>query len=391
MKPDMGLYYEMLDGMAAAQPSLSFLARSWPDIETWRAMARTKASELLAFNPTDIPLNPSIDSRLEEGDLILEEISYEMPYGPRTHGFFLYPDKRDATLPAVVALHDHGGFFYFGKEKVTAVRGEPRILREFKQKYYGGRSWATELAKRGFAVLAVDNFLWGSRKIPMGTANEEFRGFFTGVEPGSEEYIRRYNQFWEANECSVIVDTILNAGTSWPGIFAYEDRRSIDYLVTRPEIDPNRIGCGGLSTGGLRVIFLAGLDPRVRCGLCIGFMSTIRALLRSHIRCPPGHGLSLYVPHLFRFLDLPDVIALRAPAPLMVQYNEEDELFTAEGQHEADRKIAEIYSRMGCPHNYVGKFYPGAHKFDVTMQKDAFQWLEKGLLEDSVHSRNQTA
>ena len=391
MKPDMGLYYEMLDGLAATQPSLSFLARSWPDIETWRAMARAKASELLAFDPTDTPLNPSIDSRLEEGDLIVEEISYDMPYGPRTHGFFLYPNKRDAALPAVVALHDHGGFFYFGKEKVTAVRGEPKILREFKQKYYGGRSWATELAKRGFAVLAVDNFLWGSRKIPMDTANEEFRGFFTGVEPVSEEYIRRYNQFWETNECSVIVDTILNAGTSWPGIFTYEDRRSIDYLVTRPEIDPNRIGCGGLSTGGLRVIFLAGLDSRVRCALCTGFMSTIRALLRSHIRCPPGHGLSLYVPHLFRFLDLPDVITLRAPAPLMVQYNEEDELFTAEGQHEADRKITDIYSRMGYPHNYVGKSYPGAHKFDVTMQEDAFQWLERGLLEYSVHSRNQMA
>jgi hypothetical protein len=72
----------------------------------------------------------------------------------------------------------------------------------------------------------------------------------------------------------------------------------------------------------------------------------------------------------------------------MVQYNEEDELFTAGGQHEADRKIAEIYSKMEYRQNYVGKFYPGAHKFDVTMQEEAFQWLEKCLLQDSVHSRN---
>jgi len=390
MKPDIGLYYEMLHGIATTQPSLSFLAGSWPDIETWRATARAKISQLLAFDPPGIPLNPSIHSRLEEEGLVVEEISYDMPYGPRTRGFFLYPTKRDAKLPAVVALHDHGGFFYFGKEKVTALRGEPKILREFKQKYYGGRSWATELAKRGFAVLAVDNFLWGSRKIPMDTANEEFRESFTDIEPDSEEYIRRYNQFWETNECSVIADTILNAGTSWPGIFTYEDRRSIDYLVTRPEVDPDRIGCGGLSTGGLRVAFLAGLDPRVRCGLCIGFMSTIHALLRNHIRCPPGHGLSLYVPHLFDFLDLPDVIALRAPSPLMVQYNEEDELFTAEGQHQADRKIAEIYSKMGYPQNYVGRFYPGAHRFDVAMQEEAFHWLEECLLKDPRSTIDRT-
>ena len=74
----------------------------------------------------------------------------------------------------------------------------------------------------------------------------------------------------------------------------------------------------------------------------------------------------------------------------MVQYNEEDELFTAEGQHEADLKINAIYTKMGRPQNYVGKFYPGVHKFDVTMQEEAFQWLKGCLLEDSANSRNST-
>lgn len=380
MKPDMGIYYEMLDAIAATQPSLSFLAKPWPDIETWRTRARAKVLELLAFDPIRVPLNPSIDSRREEEDLIVQEISYDMPYGPRTHGFFLYPKKRNAKLPAVVALHDHGSFFYFGKEKITAIHNEPRILSEFKQKSYGGRSWATELAKRGFAVLATDMFLWGSRKIPLDTVNEEFQRLFEGVEQGSEEYIQKYNEFWATNECPLIADTILDAGTSWPGIFSYEDRRSIDYLLTRQEIDPNRIGCGGLSGGGLRTIFMAGLDPRVRCAFCVGFMSTIRGVLRNHIKCPQGHGLLMYVPLLLPLLDLPDVIALRAPSLLMVQYNEEDELFTSEGQHEADRKIAEIYSKMGYRDNYVGKFYPGSHKFDAAMQEEAIRWLEKCLL-----------
>ena len=72
----------------------------------------------------------------------------------------------------------------------------------------------------------------------------------------------------------------------------------------------------------------------------------------------------------------------------LVHTYEEDELSTAEGQHEADRKIAEIYSKMEYPQNYVGKSYPGAHKFDVAMQDEAFHWLEECLLEDSVHSRN---
>lgn len=377
MKPDLGIYYDIIDEMAGTQPSLSFLTRSWPEVETWRTIARAKVFELLAFDPAKTPLNPSVDSRREEGNLVIEGISYELPYGLRTQGFFLYPKKRDGKLPVVVSLHDHGGFFYYGKEKVTAIPSEPGILTRFKGEAYGGRSWATELAKRGFAVFVPDVFLWGSRKIPVESFNEEFQTAFKNLGPGSDEYIQRYNGLLDKMEDLVIAPTIVNAGTSWPGIFSYEDRRSVDYLVTRPEIDPNRIGCGGLSGGGLRTIFLAGLDERIRCAFCVGFMSTMRGLLRNRIK---SHRLFMYVPHLSHFLDLPDVIALRAPSPLMVQYDRDDELFTLEGQSQADEKIAQIYSEIGQPDNYVGKFYPGPHKFDVEMQEDAFAWLERHLL-----------
>ena len=379
MKPDMGVYYPMLDALAAKPASLSFLSQQWTDVETWRVSGRAKVRELLAFNPPDVSLSPKIESRLEDEDVIVEEISYEMPYGPRTHGFFLYPKKRPAKIPAIVALHDHGEFFFHGKEKITNIPAELELLQAYKQRYYGGRSWATELAKHGFAVLAVDVFLWGSRRIPMDSVNEELQKRFEGVEVGSEEYVRRYNEFWASSECPLVVDSILNSGASWPGIFSYEDRRSVDYLLTRPEVDAKRIGCGGLSMGGLRTIFLSGLDPRIRAAFCVGFMTTMRGILRNKIRCPPGHGLLMYVPQLYSHLDLPDVIGLHAPAPLMVQYNEDDELFTSAGQHEADHKIAEIYAKAGKQDAYVGRFYPGPHKFDIAMQDEAFDWLEEQL------------
>lgn len=343
----------------------------------WRIRARAKVFELMAFDPIKTPLNASVDSKREEGDIVVEEISYDLPYGPRAQGFFLYPWERSGKLPAVVALHDHGGFFYYGKEKVTAIPREPSILTRFKKEAYGGRSWATELAKRGFAVLIPDVFLWGSRKIPVESLNEEFQATFKDLRPGSEEYVQQYNKLLNSMEDLIVAPTIVNAGSSWPGIFSYEDRRSIDYLITRQEIDENRIECGGLSGGGLRTIFLAGLDPRIRCAFCVGFMSTLRGLLRNRIK---SHRLFMYVPHLSSFLDLPDVIALRAPSPLMVQYDIDDELFTLEGQRQADEKIAHIYSQIDHPDNYVGKFYPGPHKFDIEMQDDAFEWLDKHLL-----------
>jgi hypothetical protein len=63
----------------------------------------------------------------------------------------------------------------------------------------------------------------------------------------------------------------------------------------------------------------------------------------------------------------------------MVQFDSQDELFSLDGQQEADRKIAQIYSKAGCSGNYVGKFYAGPHKFDVQMQNAAFDWVEQSL------------
>lgn len=391
MKADMGIYYPTLEAQAAKPASLSFLSEQRTDLEAWKASGRSKIFDLLEFNPPDVPFNSKIESTLDEDGVVKEEISYEMPFGPRTHGFFLYPSKLSSKAPGVVALHDHGEFFFYGKEKITAISNESRILQAYKRRYYGGRSWATELAKRGFAVLVMDVFLWGSRRIPMDSVNEELQDGFEHVDEGSEDYVRRYNEFWSKNECPLVVDSILNSGTNWPGIFSYEDRRSVDYLLTRPEVDTKRVGCGGLSMGGLRTIFLAALDLRIKAAFCVGFMTTMRSILRNKIRCPPGHGLLMYVPRLYALLDLPDVISLHTPQPLMVQYNEEDELFTPEGQHEADRKISHIYAKAGNPKEYVGRFYSGQHKFDVAMQDEVFDWLKGKLALAQPHTQGPHA
>jgi dienelactone hydrolase len=365
----------MLQSISSEEPSLSLLAKDWSNIEEWRKEARNKVFELMNFSPKKVQLNSSVDSKRTQNGVVTEEISYDMPYGPRTHGYFLYPEG-EKKLPAAVALHDHGGFFYYGKEKIVESNVRKKVLDEHKTQSYGGRSWASELAKRGFAVLAIDVFLWGSRKIPVESVNDQMVGNFEGLELDSDDFIRSFNFLWDSVESSITVSSILNAGASWPGVFAYEDMRSIDYLLTRSEIDPQRIACGGLSGGGLRTIFLAGLDQRIKAAFCVGFMSTLREMLRNHIR---GNSLIMYVPFLLRFLDLPDVIALRAPSPLFVQFDRDDGLFSLEGMTAADHKIGKIYDKMGYPGNYSGKFYPGPHKFDVQMQEDAFAWLKKTL------------
>ncbi len=187
--------------------------------------------------------------------------------------------------------------------------------------------------------------------------------------------MQAYNKFAGEHE-SVVAKSLFCAGTTWPGVFTAEDQRAVDYLASRGDVDADRLGCAGLSGGGLRTVFLAGLDDRIKCACCVGMMTTWRDYLlhKSHT-----HTWMCYVPGLSRDLDYPEILGLRAPLPTLVQNDEGDELFTLDGMKEADRVLAEVYAKAGAADHYRGSFYPGPHKFDRPMQAEAFAWLDRWL------------
>jgi dienelactone hydrolase len=374
--PVLGAYHGLaLWSESRCERELSFLDSRWSDAEAWKALGREKVRELLSYDPPPCELRPAVQEIREKEGLTIERVSYEQPFGPRTEGFLLRPSSVKRAMPGVVALHDHSAFKYLGKEKLVALDDEPEPLRELKDEIYEGRSWASDLARRGYVVFVPDVFLWGSRRMDPLELPERFASKVLNEQPGSRKYIEAYNELAAEYE-SLVAKTLFLSGATWPGIMAYEDRRALDYLLSRPEVDPQRIGCGGLSGGGLRTVYLAGLDPRVRCAVCVGFMTVARDVLAEKIT---EHTWMFHVPHLSRFMDLPDVISLHGPGPLMVQYNREDQLWTLEGQQHADEKLAAIYAKLAAPERYSGLFYPGRHKFDRAMQNDAFAWFDRWL------------
>ena len=97
----------------------------------------------------------------------------------------------------------------------------------------------------------------------------------------------------------------------------------------------------------LRTVFLAGLDPRIKAAFCVGWMSTMNSIPPKSY--PWTWTCDVHFRDFNKLLDIPDVISLRAPSPLLVQYDIEDRLFSLEGQKEADGKISSIYAKMGNP------------------------------------------
>ena len=86
-----------------------------------------------------------------------------------------------------------------------------------------------------------------------------------------------------------------------------------------------------------------------------------------------------FVPGLPGKLDFPEILGLRVPLPTMVLNNDDDSLYTPEGMKNADRILKELYIKADAEDKYCCSFYPGVHKFDGEMQKEAFAWFRKWL------------
>ncbi len=279
-------------------------------------------------------------------------------------------------LPGVLGLHDHGGNKFLGWRKICRIDDEPWEIQSMHQDpYYGEVGWATELARRGYAVLVHDTFLFGSRRVLAADVPENIRHGAYDPQPDDLAGVDAYNKFASQHE-HVVAKGLLSAGTTWPGVFVVEDQRALDVLAARSEVDEGRLGCGGLSGGGLRTVYLGGLDERIRCAIAVGFMTTWRdfVLDRSFT-----HTWMTYAPLLAQYLDFPEILALRVPAATMVQSTEQDALYTLPEMQRAADMIAEVFEVAGGCEMFRAKFYPGPHKFDLPMQADAFEWFDAHL------------
>ncbi len=377
----IGHYGPWATSLVEDPPSLSFRRDEWTDLQEWKEVASRKMLELVALPETGGLPKVSINNKYVYDGLDIEEISWQLPYGRPTEAILLKPQGAKLPLPAILALHDHSGNKYLGKRKITRVsENPPDFVIAHQEHGYEGLAWANEIAKRGYVVLVHDAFAFGSRRIMY----QDVTGIDWGsckvdgksdADPEELVNIESYNTWASAHE-DILAKSLFCGGTTWPGVFLAEDMRALDVLSCRHDVDPDRIGCGGLSGGGLRTVYLGGADPRIKCAVCAGFMSTWDDFL---LNKSYTHTWMTYAPLLSRYLDFPEILGLRMPLPTMTLNNSDDDLYTMQGMTRADQILKELYTKAGISDHYQGNFYPGPHKMDARMQKDAFDWYDRWL------------
>jgi dienelactone hydrolase len=358
--------------------ALSLRSGLWTDIQKWRDAARKRAVECMA--PVSLGGVPEVrvDTRQVYDGLAVEHLSWQLPCGPRTEAVLLKPAAATGRLPAILGLHDHGGNKFLGWRKIARTDDSPwKVQALHQEQSYDGLAWANEIAKRGYAVLVHDTFPFGSRRVRVADVPPRLRGEGVDPQPDDLEGIKKYNAF-AGNHEHIMEKSLLSAGTTWPGVYVVEDQRALDVLCARPDVDRSRVGCAGLSGGGMRTVFLGGLDDRIRCAIAVGFMTTWRDFLLD--KCFT-HTWMTYVPLLPKDLDFPEILGLRAPAATMVLNCTEDPLYTLEEMRRADTIMGQVFERAGAADRYRCNFYPGGHKFDRPMQADAFVWFDRHLRE----------
>ncbi len=366
---------------AAAQleskpPAFSFRRKEWTNLDTWRKSAKKRLTERLAIPDIGKIPEVKINKQYVYDGLQIEELSWQLPYGRPTEAILLKPQNAKGPLPGILAFHDHGGNKYFGTRKITRTAAQQHsLMADHQQHYYEGFAWANEMANRGYVVLVPDAFTFASRRVMLQDVPEPMRQKLTDQDPENAENIKKYNE-WAGEHEHVMAKSLFSAGTTWPGLFFAEDQKALDVLCARKDVDANRVGCGGLSGGGIRTVFMGGLDPRIKCAVCMGFMTTWQDLV---LHKSYTHTWMTYVPLLPNELDFPEILGLRAPLPTLVLNNTNDSLFTLPEMQRADKILTEVYKKAGAENHYKCSFYPGPHKFDAKMQTEAFAWFDRWL------------
>src|SRR5918994_2286406 len=368
---DIGSLYPFVQQQADRSPlELSFLHSRFTDLAAWQPVARATVLRQLSYEPPPVPPEAHVMRREDRGDYVQEYVTFQTTPDIRVPAYVLIPEKAEVPAPGIVALHCHGGFYVWGKEKLVDAEREHPALAEYKQQLYHGRGIASELARRGYVVIVIDAFYWGERRMVL---DEDPLSYHEPSEMTQQD-VSKFNQRSQQGE-QLVARSLFTAGITWPGVALWDDLRTVDYLASRPEVDAARLGCVGLSMGGYRSFLLAALEPRIKVAVDVGWMTSFAAQIRKHV--VNTIGLTFHIGGLYRYLDLPDLAALIAPRALMVINGSKDTLFAPDAVRAAFDKIGACFRKAGAADHQRCRLYDTPHEFNPQMQVEAWEWLAR--------------
>jgi dienelactone hydrolase len=331
-----------IDAYDGATRSMEFNASTRTEVETWQRSLRPKIVELLGGFPSEpCDLSPRVVETRVFSSYSRETVLFQSRSNMTVFGYFLVPTDFEGPGPAILCLPGHGR----GVDDVVGIRRDGGMRTRL-----GGyqKDFALQCVARGYAVLAIEQLGFGHRR---------------------DEAAR--NRSARRSSCQPSAGAALMLGQTMIGWRVWDAMRSIDYLSTRAEVDPERVGVMGISGGGTTAFFSAALDERVKAAVVSGYFCTFRDSMLSISHC-----MDNYIPGVLDYAEMYDIAGLIAPRAMFAESGDKDPIFPAESTRYAVGKAREIYRIMGAEDRLGFEVFHGPHTFHGV---GAFEHLAKQL------------
>ena len=283
--------------------------------------------------PQKTPLNPRVTGVVERDAYRIEKVVFESRPSFLVTANLYVPKGRDLPLPGVVGTCGHSNN---GKA------------------YLQYQSFAQGLARQGYVVLIFDPIGQGER---LQYPNEKLQ---SRIGVGVREHL------WAGNQ-QFLVGEFFGAWRAWDGI------RALDYLLTRKEVDPRRVGVTGCSGGGTMTTWLCGVDRRWTMAAPSCFVMTFARNCENELpadteQCPPK-ALALG-------LDQCDFLAAMVPAPIVLLTKEGD-FFDIRGSEKAYERLRRLYGLLGAEDNISMFVEAGGHGYSQKSREAMYRWFNR--------------
>ncbi len=305
---------------------------------------RRKVWELIGGPLEKSPLNPSTAGTLERRDYRIEKVIFESLPQVYVTAHLYIPKAGQPPFPAVLAPLGH--------------TREGKAYRNYQVVYQ-------TLARKGYVVLAFDPFGQGERAQYLDPRTGRSRLGPTGEHS-------------QAGRPLLLLGATFAQYRVWDGI------RALDYLLTRPEVDPERVGCTGHSGGGTMTMYLCALEPRIQ--VAVESEGNSENFAGPHYD-PPGaiaDAEQNLIGSLEAGIDRGDLLWAFAPRPLLIQYNPLDAGTTyspryPEGNQEIFSEVRRAYAALDAADRLQIFASPLPHDYGFFNRRTAYSWFNQWL------------
>jgi len=312
-------------------------ARTQPEaIAAYQKERREKFLAAIGGLPEGTPLHPQVTGTVARDGYRVEKIIFESQPKHFVTALLFLPaaDRFPPPYPGVLVPCGHA--------KNAKAHDEYQTVGAF-------------LALSGMAALVFDPIDQGER------------GQYLGPDGWPKHWGTRAHTMFGVG-C-----TLLGRNTArfeiWDGM------RAIDYLQSRPEVDPQRIGCTGNSGGGTQTSYLMALDDRIGAAAPSCYLCGFPALLRT---IGPQDAEQNIFGQLAFGMDHADYVMMRAPTPILMCVATKD-FFDIGGAWETFRYAKRLYTRLGFPERVELLENDAGHNYNTTQREGVVRWLSRWL------------